>query len=207
MLQRLWFLLAVLGLVGVVAGWSLADDVIDDITSERNSDRAVMVTIKSFGLVCCLGGQPQSIVDGGKTQVESFYWAFRPDAHLDDTQVAEERKRFDNIWASLMQISREYEVNSVQFVGCDTIGTAQCLDLYFESVTTKGPVIFRMSVVFASGADSRCRIFNIDTCTGWDKVKQAAQHIQHPASQAKILTVALNPLADAANHTSTRPDP
>src|SRR5665213_2552389 len=89
----------------VMAGSSFGDELTDEMTSNP----AMMSTIQLLGATAFYGRTPADEAKN-KAQLKTNYWAFKPDVHLTDAQVASETKHFDAIWASLMRVSLDYDI-------------------------------------------------------------------------------------------------
>jgi len=205
MRQQIWVRLALTSLVLITAASSFGDELTDRMVS--NDNLVYIGTIRSFGLLACSGGLSPEKSERGKAQTKQFYWAFEPDAHLNMEELKQETKCFEDQWASLMAVSKDFGVSKVWFIGCDVLGTAQYMDIYLEAGGPKGPVVFKISVAFGLPSDPHCRIFGFESYTGWEKVKQVLSHIQHPANPDKVLTITLdNALEEGGGEPpSTRP--
>jgi hypothetical protein len=167
-------------LIAAFCSLDRADEVLDDLMTTP----AMAVTIKTLGIFACSGRLSVKDVEHNKTEFKKNFWAFEPDVKLSDQEVAEQEKFFDQMWDSVYAVSAEYNVNQVSFIGCDTVLLSQCVDMYYAAFTTKGPVLFKFSVEFK--VNEHARLFNAQTYTKWDQIKEIVRGIQHQVSLTRV---------------------
>ncbi|MGB0769054.1 MAG: hypothetical protein ACPGYV_15265, partial [Phycisphaeraceae bacterium] len=79
---------------------------------------------------------------------------------------------------------------SLNFAGFTTLGTINSVELYYAADTMKGPVMFRMSIMFRQEAGPL--LYAIDVFQGFAKVREIYQEIDFPPGE-NIASVSYDP--------------
>ena len=163
----------------------------DDLTDEMTSNPAMMTTIRSLGVMACLGQEGAKDAAHDKAELKRNFWAFQPDVKLSDAERATQTAAFDKMWGELLAVSTGYNVDKVSFIGCDSVLSSHCMDLYFVAYTPNGPALFRFSMEFKVG--DKARVMNVQAITGWETVKEAARKIEHSVNPTRVPTITYTP--------------
>jgi len=159
----------------------------DDLIDEMMSNASMGGTIKTLGIIACTWQVTGDNLEHDKAELRRNFWAFKSDVNLSDKELADQTKRFNDRWDSLIQVTAKYSVKEVLFLGFDEVGQTKSLDMYYIAYTPRGPLLLTYSMEFKVG--DAARVFDFQTMTDWDKIKQTTRNIEHKTNRTRVPTI------------------